>query len=113
MYYTSSLFFMLSLGTSKISVVLFQAGLTANPKQQRMFRGLAGFITVWMGTSFLALALQCDLSRPWLLVGQQCSGTVCITILLHRVLSSTELNADRNQCPGTPMDHNQRVRYCD
>jgi hypothetical protein len=82
MYYTSSLFFMLSLGMSKISVVLFQAGLTANPRQGRIFRWLAGFIAAWMGSSILVLALQCDLSRPWLLVGQQCHHTVCAIRLL-------------------------------
>jgi hypothetical protein len=72
---------MLSLGMSKISVVLFQAGLTANPRQGRIFRWLAGFIAAWMGSSILALALQCELSRPWLLVGQRCYGTVCTTNL--------------------------------
>jgi hypothetical protein len=83
MYYTSSLLFMLSLGSSKINVVLFLDGLTANPRQRRIFRWLGVIIATWMVSSLLALALQCDLSHPWLLVGQECHGSVCMTGLLH------------------------------
>lgn len=82
--------FILSLGSSKISVVLFQAKLTANMSQRRIFKGFASFAGIWTIGSFLALALQCKLSRPWLLVGQDCFGTVCINRLSSNGRSSID-----------------------
>lgn len=90
LYYASFLLFILSLGLSKISVVLFQARLTANLWQRRIFHGLAVFIGMWTAASFLALTVQCDVSHPWKLVGEQCSGTVCI-VQFWRLLSGNKL----------------------
>ncbi|KAM0723328.1 hypothetical protein Q7P37_001530 [Cladosporium fusiforme] len=75
MYYASFLLFILALGLSKMSVVLFQARLTATRWQKQVFKGLTVLIAIWMAVSILVLALQCDLSSPWKVLGQECPGS--------------------------------------
>jgi hypothetical protein len=76
MYYASFMLFVLSLGSSKISVMLFQARLTASLKQRRLFRNFAFLVGTWTLGSLLALALQCELTEPWRLVGHHCHNMV-------------------------------------
>ena len=77
MYYGSNILFIVAMGLSKITVVQFLLQLTANPPQRRVFYSALGVISIWTFASLFALALQCDLSHPWLLVGQKCSAVVC------------------------------------
>ena len=77
MYYGSNILFIVAIGLSKITVVQFLLQLTASPPQRRLFYGALGFIAMWTFASLFALALQCDLSRPWLLIGQKCPAVVC------------------------------------
>ncbi|KAL1585241.1 hypothetical protein WHR41_05809 [Cladosporium halotolerans] len=74
LFYTAFLLLVLALGTSKISVVLFQARLTINARQKLGFLYLVGFIGMWTAASLFALALQCNISAPWLLVDQRCTS---------------------------------------
>jgi hypothetical protein len=116
MYYASFMLFVLSLASSKISMVLFQARLTANLRQRRLFRGCAIFISIWAVGSFLALALQCNLSRPWLIVGHHCSGAVCL-YWYHCFCAMGNRQLTRCDLPATSMDNHQcfrhRNRNCD
>lgn len=94
MYYASFLLFILALGLSKISVVCFQARLVAASRQRKVFQGAVVLIAAWTAASFLALALQCNLSKPWQLVGQKCSDAVRIK------LPTSQCNTDRDNLKG-------------
>ncbi|KAH8602282.1 hypothetical protein B0O99DRAFT_648094 [Bisporella sp. PMI_857] len=74
MYYTSTLFFILSLGLSKASVAFLLLRLTPQKHHRQAFYTIVALIAVWTVASTFALALQCDLARPWILIQQKCPG---------------------------------------
>lgn len=79
-YYTSSLFYILVIGLSKISVICFLSRISRMKQHRLVFNIAMGLITAWMVGSFLAMALQCDISNPWIIENQpECSGTVSCT----------------------------------
>ncbi len=81
MYYTSNLLFVLALGFSKSSVVFFLRRLTAAKHHKLVFDAVTVFIAAWTIGSFFALALQCNISRPWVSAGETCSGAVCLMLV--------------------------------
>ena len=85
LYYTSNLFFILALGLSKLSVVLFLLGLSPARHHRRVTLAVAAFVGAWTFASLLAVALQCNLASPWILVGETCSGTVRLLPLVDSV----------------------------
>ena len=76
LYYTSNLFFVLALGLSKLSLLCFLLRLTPARRHKIAFWAAAGFVGAWTFASVLAVALQCNTSHPWILVGETCSGSV-------------------------------------
>jgi len=87
MYYASTLFFVIALGLCKISVAFFLLRLTQTKHHRLVFNAAAGFIAVWTVGSLFAVALQCNLSHPWLIVGERCSGA----FLRWRVISAFDI----------------------
>ena len=77
MYYTSTILFILALGLSKCSVASLLIRLTPDKSHKRLFHAVLALMGVWTVGSVFAMALQCNLARPWVLVGEQCSGSVC------------------------------------
>ncbi|OCT48690.1 hypothetical protein CLCR_04817 [Cladophialophora carrionii] len=73
-YYAGNIFFTLALGLSKMSVVFFLNRLTVVRTQKLVFHVLTAFIAAWTVGSTFAVALQCDLHHPWLIVDEQCPG---------------------------------------
>jgi Fungal rhodopsin domain len=76
MYYVSTLFFVISLGLSKISVAFLLLHLTPQKEHTRILHVIVGLIAVWTVASTFAVALQCNLSHPWILIQETCPGTV-------------------------------------
>lgn len=76
MYYTSNLFYILALGLSKSSIIFFLRRLTAARKHKRVFDTANVLVALWTIGSFFAIALQCNLSHPWISTDGTCSGTV-------------------------------------
>lgn len=76
MYYTSLVFFIISLGLSKSSVVVLLASLTPDVKHQKIFRAVIGLMAAWTISSTFAVALQCNLASPWKTIGQRCENVV-------------------------------------
>ena len=74
--YTSNLFFILCLGLSKCSVICFLRRLSRDRNHKIVFDCATGVMILWTVASLLAIALQCNLSMPWVIVGQNCSDTV-------------------------------------
>lgn len=84
MYYVANLFWDVALGLSKISVAVFLLRLTPVQKQRRLILGLIGAISVWTVILIFVNALQCHLSRPWILAGRGCSNIVSPTVFSSR-----------------------------
>ena len=76
MYYASTLLFVVALGFSKISVVFFFLRLTVIKQHRLVFNAVAVLVTAWTVGSTFAVALQCNLTHPWIIVGERCSGAV-------------------------------------
>lgn len=76
-YYTANLFYILIIGLSKISVICFLSRISRMKQHRIVFNIAMGLITAWMVASFFAMALQCNLKNPWIIVSDEgCSGTV-------------------------------------
>lgn len=76
MYYASNLFFVLALGFSKLSVGLLLFRLTSVRHHKIIFMGVLAFITTWTIAATFAVALQCNLSQPWITIGERCTNSV-------------------------------------
>ncbi|KIX04901.1 uncharacterized protein Z518_05772 [Rhinocladiella mackenziei CBS 650.93] len=74
MYYTSNLLFIISLGLSKLSVVFFLLRLTHVKWHRIVFISATGLLTAWTIGSLFAIALQCNLTKPWIMAGERCTG---------------------------------------
>jgi hypothetical protein len=74
--YTSNLLFVGSLALSRVSVAYFLLRLTPVGRHRRVITGLLGVIAIWGLVLLFAIALTCDLSSPWIVVGQRCTGYV-------------------------------------
>jgi len=75
-FYTSNLLFVASLAFSRASVAYFLLRLTPVGGYRRFINGLLGAIAVWGMALIFAIALTCDMSSPWIVVGQRCTGYV-------------------------------------
>lgn len=84
LYYASNVFFILGLGLSKALVIYFLSRLTSIDTHKKVVMRASAFTAVWTVASVFAVALQCDLSRPWLIVGEQCDGAVGVTAFVQR-----------------------------
>jgi hypothetical protein len=76
MYYASLIFFVVSVGFSKLSVAFLLLCLTPYEEQRRAFYIVVGLIAAWTFASTFAVALQCNLSHPWILVQESCPRAV-------------------------------------
>ncbi|KIW20095.1 hypothetical protein PV08_00670 [Exophiala spinifera] len=73
-YYASNLFYILSLWTSKISNLLLIYRLSVQRAHKLTTQALIA-VTLLLGViGFLLIALVCDLSHPWIFIGEKCSG---------------------------------------
>jgi len=88
MYYTSNIFFFLVIGLAKISVICFLSRISRMRQHRLVFNIAIGLIGAWTLGSLIAMAVQCELGRSWIMVGQDCSGTVS-------TISSTSFQASK------------------
>ncbi|KAH8809153.1 hypothetical protein F5884DRAFT_845384 [Xylogone sp. PMI_703] len=72
MLYTSGLFFIISLGLSKISVAFLLLRLTPHEHHRRILLVTIGLMTGWIVASLFSIALQCDFSHPWISLNTKC-----------------------------------------
>lgn len=76
-YYTSNIFYLLSLDASKVASILFVYRLTSRSTNIRRYSGLVATVLPISTVVFvIATALQCRLSQPWVFIGQKCPGWV-------------------------------------
>jgi hypothetical protein len=105
MYYVSILFFVIALGLSKISVAFLLLHLTPQKEHHRVLHVIIALIAAWTVASTFAVALQCNLSHPWILVQETCQGAVTA----HTPRPFGELKADTHAVPA--MAGHFRLRY--
>ena len=80
LYYASNLLFVIPLALSKAAVACFLLRLTPVDAQRRAITILLSIMAVWGVALFFAITLTCDLSHPWILDGQQCTGYVGLSL---------------------------------
>lgn len=68
--------FVVVLSLSRASVAYFLMQLTPIRKQRRFLHILLGFIAAWALAFLFAVALSCNSSEPWELLGRKCTGYV-------------------------------------
>ncbi|KXT03957.1 hypothetical protein AC578_9290 [Pseudocercospora eumusae] len=73
-FYTSQLFAILALSLCKCSIATFIIGLTPQTSIRRILLVFIGVVILWTVAALFALALQCDLEKPWTLATNRCSG---------------------------------------
>jgi len=76
LYYISNLLFLVALASSKASVASLLLRLCAEKRQKLLFVGALASNGLLLMASIFAMALQCDVSQPWMLIGEQCDGVV-------------------------------------
>ena len=77
LYYASNYFYLPALDLSKLSVIFFlRRILGPDSKELRYSTALLVLIPLSTVAFTLAGSLQCDLSQPWILIGQQCPSWV-------------------------------------
>ncbi|KIW42566.1 uncharacterized protein PV06_06105 [Exophiala oligosperma] len=76
MYYASNLFFILVIGLCKISVVSFLHRISRMKQHRFIFDIAMVILAIWTFGAFLTIALQCNLSHPWLTVNEKCPGVL-------------------------------------
>jgi hypothetical protein len=74
--YTSNLFYVITLGLAKCSVGLFLLRLSPDKRHNLASTVILVATVVLAVASLLTVALQCDLSRPWIFINAQCSNLV-------------------------------------
>jgi len=72
LYYSSNLLFLIALASSKASVASLLLRLCAEERQKLLFVGALASNGLLLVVSIFAMAFQCDVSQPWILVGEQC-----------------------------------------
>jgi len=86
MYYVSIIFFIISLGLSKMSVGALLLRLTPQKQHRRAFNVILALIAAWTIASTFSVALQCNLSHPWILIHESCPRMVWHFMALNRFL---------------------------
>lgn len=80
-YYTGNLFWVLVMGLSKISVAYLLQRIDPFGRRKNVFNTVAAFLVAWTIGSLFAIALQCDLTNPWITLHQSCKGVVWSCLL--------------------------------
>jgi hypothetical protein len=76
-YYASEFLYISSLCFSKLSlVVLFYAVVVSQRTHRRVVLGFGMLLIIWSIVSVIAVALQCQLPRPWQMMTLRCFNTV-------------------------------------
>lgn len=77
MYYGSNIFYILALDVSKVSIIMFVHRMTSRGTILRRYCELLIVVLSISGLAFvLATSLQCDLSQPWIFIGEECADWV-------------------------------------
>ena len=74
--YSSDLLLIISLGVSKISILILLLQISPVALHRRLAAMLGGFIVIWSIASLLASAFQCDLPSAWMVVEGRCIDQV-------------------------------------
>ncbi|KXT12444.1 hypothetical protein AC579_7371 [Pseudocercospora musae] len=81
-FYTSQLFAILALSLCKCSIASFITRLTPQTSIRRILHVYVGVVILWTVAAIFALALQCDLGRPWTLATNRCSGVYARLVVI-------------------------------
>ena len=74
--YGSDILYLITAYITKCSTIFLLLRLTSGKRHRRAFKATLVASTVWVVASIFAIALRCDLSRPWIVFNQKCDGLV-------------------------------------
>ncbi|KAI4228446.1 MAG: hypothetical protein L6R36_001637 [Xanthoria steineri] len=89
--YASDFFFLFTVWASKCSMALLFTRLTPRADQKRLALGLRITVTVWLVLSVFLIALQCNLSRPWIFMDPQCRDAIVRWDIIGAIDIATEV----------------------
>lgn len=82
--YAADILFIAALAISKLSVVYFVARLTPHVKYVKLCTVASALCVAWGIGGVFALALRCNLAKPWITIGERCTNMVSLRILRLR-----------------------------
>jgi hypothetical protein len=82
--YASSILYLLALSLSKCSVIALIMRLTTNRQHRQVSWAVIAAVSVWTGTSILAISVSCTPAGPFDNLDEQCSGLVSCQTVLRR-----------------------------
>lgn len=97
-FYAFQILTVTTLALAKCSVALFILRLSPFDGHRALIWGVMTVVAIWLAASVFALALQCDVSQPWVLEGARCSGSVS----LQRSCKLDTLQSTNN-CGSSPV----------
>jgi hypothetical protein len=94
-YYASEFLYISSMCFSKLSLLVLFYGIVAVQRTlRRLVLGFGIFILVWSMASIVAVALQCQIPRPWEMMTLRCFNTVCIIQRHEKLSMGTNLGSE-------------------
>jgi hypothetical protein len=75
-YYASNILYILTIGSTKLSLVNFFYSDRTQARQRRCILGFGIFVLAWTLISVIAVAFQCGLPRPWEILTLHCYNSV-------------------------------------
>ncbi|KFY48512.1 hypothetical protein V495_01269 [Pseudogymnoascus sp. VKM F-4514 (FW-929)] len=72
--YAADILFIVALAISKLSVVYFVARLTPHVKYVKLCTVASALCVAWGIGGVFALALRCNLAKPWITIGERCTN---------------------------------------
>ncbi|KAI4237843.1 MAG: hypothetical protein LQ349_001538 [Xanthoria aureola] len=89
--YASDFFFLFTVWASKCSMALLFTRLTPRADQKRLALALRITVTVWLVLSVFLIALQCNLSRPWIFMDPHCTDAIVRWDIIGAIDIATEV----------------------
>ena len=105
LYYTSNIFFLLAIGTAKISVICFLRRISRMGQHRRVFNIALGVMAAWAFGSIMAISLQCNLGHPWFSVNDNCPEVVSMALDPEKEIWRY------SPVPGSTMANRRHPRY--
>ena len=77
-YYSSEIVYIVAIAFAKLSIlVIFYNVVVTQRIIRRAVVAFSAVVSVWTAASLVAIAFQCQLPRPWQIVGPRCFNSVC------------------------------------
>ncbi|KAA8613761.1 Dimer-Tnp-hAT multi-domain protein [Pyrenophora tritici-repentis] len=92
-YYISNFMYIAAICSAKLSVlVIFYTIVEVQRWARRIVITVSVFVLAWSIASLLAIAIQCDIPRPWIMESNRCFNTQIFWVMYCIIDMSTEVS---------------------